>query len=255
MKSLFVIIDTMKPISIIVPALNEQDYLPTLLQSFIDQDYEGKYELIVVDGGSSDKTLEVVKEYQKFLPMLSVYKSKRGISRQRNYGAKKARFDNLIFLDADMKMPKKALGKIEKHFQEKTDFTAVPILFPYDWKFVDIILGTIGYLNFVMVRRKHPVLVGMCLITTKQVHERIGGFNEEAVVAEDVDYGLRAHESGARYHIFFNVFIRGSARRFDKTGRLKVAMTWKKWYEQVVETGAITDSDQYDYEFGKFKKN
>jgi glycosyltransferase involved in cell wall biosynthesis len=248
-------IDTMNPISIIIPALNEQDYLPILLQSFIDQNYGGKYELIVVDGGSSDKTVEVVKNYQKFLPMLSVYESRKGISRQRNYGAKKARYDNLVFLDADMKVPKKALSKIEKHFQNKSNFTAVPILFPYDGKFVDIILGAIGYLVFIMVSRKHPVLAGMCIITTKQVHNRIDGFNEQAVVAEDVDYGLRAHESRARYYIFFNVLIRGSARRFDKTGRLKVAMTWKRWYKQTVDTGAITESDQYDYEFGKFKKS
>jgi glycosyltransferase involved in cell wall biosynthesis len=243
----------MNPISIIIPALNEQEYLPTLLQSFIDQDYDGEYELIIVDGGSTDDTLGVIVKYQKLLPNISAYKYKRGISRQRNYGVKKARYDNLIFLDADMKMPGRALHKIGKHFQKKTNFTAVPILFPYDGKFVDVLLGLAGYFFFVMVRRKHPILAGMCIITTKQAHERIGGFNEKAVVAEDIDYGLRAHESGAKYYILFNVLIRGSARRFDKMGRLKVAQTWKRWYKQTVETGAITDRDQYDYEFGKFK--
>lgn len=245
----------MHPISIIIPALNEQDYLPTLLQSFIDQNYDGEYELIIVDGNSTDNTVNIARGYQKHLPNLSIYKHDVGISKQRNYGAKKARYKNLVFLDADMKMPKGELYKIGKHFQEKTNFIAVPILFPYDYKPVDVLLGLMGYLFFIKVRNTHPVLAGMCILTTKEVHERIGGFNEKAVVAEDVDYGLRAHQSGAKYYILFNVLIRGSARRFNKTGRLKVGKTWRKWYHQTVTVGAITSKDQYDYEFGKFKKS
>jgi glycosyltransferase involved in cell wall biosynthesis len=243
-----------KPFSIIVPALNEEDYLPTLLQSFIDQDYDGTYEIIVVDGGSTDDTVKVVKHFQKQLPNLSVHSWKRGTSRQRNYGVTKARYDNIIFLDADMKLPKGALRKIAKHFTGKPDLLATPILFTHEGKLVDIPLGIFGVLFFMSKRKKHPVVTGMCIITTKQIHERIGGFNEVVAVAEDVDYGLRAHRSGANYYILYDVIVRGSARRFDRTGRMAVTKTWINWYNHNVKHGPITDSSPYDYEFGNFKK-
>jgi glycosyltransferase involved in cell wall biosynthesis len=244
-----------KPISIIVPTLNEQSYLPILLQSFLDHDYEGEYEIIVIDGNSTDETVKVAKGYQTQLPNLFIYTSKRGISRQRNHGAKKARYDNLVFLDADMRVSKNTLTKLEKHFRKKTNFTAVPFLLPYDGKMIDIPLAAVGYLYFILVQHKHPILSGMCIVTTKEVHERIGGFNENVTVAEDIDYGLRAHDSGAKYYILFDLLVKGSARRFDKTGRLNVAKMWAKWYWQTVKSGPLTDSSQYDYEFGKFKKS
>jgi glycosyltransferase involved in cell wall biosynthesis len=244
-----------KPITFIVPALNEEDYLPTLLQSFVDQDFDGEFEIIVVDGGSTDDTVKVVKSFQKQLPDLSVYSWKRGTSRQRNFGARKARHDSIVFLDADMKLPKSTLRKIARHYQKKSDFIATPVLFTHDGKLRDIPLSLYGVLFFMSKRRKNPVVTGMCIITTKKIHDRIGGFNEQVKVAEDVDYGLRAHKSGANYHILFNVPVTGSARRFDRTGRIKVAKTWTGWYKQTVATGPITDSSQIDYEFGNFKKD
>lgn len=244
----------MKPISIIIPTLNEEDYLPRLLQSFADQDYKGIYEIIVVDGHSTDNTVGVIKDYQKLLPNLLSYQCEKGTSRQRNYGAKKAKYDSLIFLDGDMEVPKNSLRKIEKHFQTKENFIATPFLFPYDWKIADIFIVGMGMIYFLAVRKTNPVLAGMCIITTKQVHERIGGFNERAIVAEDVDYGLRAFRSSAKYFIFFRTFIRGSARRFDKMGRLQVGRLYMKWYKETVEHGAITDATKFNYEFGKFKK-
>ncbi|HMI09127.1 MAG TPA: glycosyltransferase [Candidatus Saccharimonadales bacterium] len=244
----------MKPISIIIPTLNEEHYLPRLLRSFVNQDFKGIYEVLVIDGHSTDKTAEVVKEYQKILPTLSIYQCDTGISKQRNYGAKKAKYDSLIFLDGDMELPKKTLLKLERHFQTKDNFIAIPALFPYDWKFVDIFLFILSTLYFVVVRYKNPILTGMCIITTKQVHNHMGGFNEKAIIAEDIEYGLRAHKNGARYYMLFGTLVRGSARRLNKTGRIKLGITWHKWYVETIKHGVITDVNKFNYEFGKFKK-
>jgi len=243
----------MKPISIIIPALNEEDYLPRLLQSFTTQKYTGIYEIIIVDGNSTDNTAMVVNEYQKRLPNLFLYQSKRGVSRQRNYGARKARYESLIFLDADMELPKKSLSKIQKHFRIKSNFIAVPALFPYDWKIRDVFAFLASVILFWVVKNRYPIIAGMCIITTKQVHERIQGFNENVVVAEDLDYGFRAFKSGAVYHMFFNILIRGSARRLEKMGRLKLGRLWYKWYVHNIKNGPITNSDTFEYEFGNFK--
>jgi glycosyltransferase involved in cell wall biosynthesis len=245
----------MSEISIIIPTLNEEAYLPILLVSIVEQDYDGKFEVIIVDGGSTDNTLQVAKKFQSKLPNLFVYSYKKGTSRQRNHGAKKALYDNLVFLDADMKLNKGTLRKLSTHFDVKDNFTATPILFPYNPKWVDYLLGIAGYAVFLLNRYRHPITSGMCIITTKSVHSKIDGFNESVSMGEDIDYGLRAHKSGATHYIFFDIIVRGSPRRLNKMGRLKVARTWSNWYNYNIKNGPILDGSNYDYEFGKFKND
>ena len=91
----------MGKLSIIIPALNEEKFLPHLLDSLVSQ--TGKnFEVIVVDGSSKDKTVEMVKSYAKKLPSLQVIVSKKAsLPFQRNMGAKAATGEWLIFVDAD----------------------------------------------------------------------------------------------------------------------------------------------------------
>jgi glycosyltransferase involved in cell wall biosynthesis len=245
----------MKPLSIIIPTLNEQDFLPILLDSIIDQDYAGTYEVIVVDGGSDDRTSDIVSTYIERLPVLSFYSYDKGISRQRNYGAKKAKYSTLVFLDADMKLAEHALANIDRQAATKDNFVAIPFISTYAGKFIDYFFVIMSYFYFVCVQRTNPITSGMCIITTKQVHDRIGGFNERLTHAEDIDYGLRAHRSGSRHYIFFSVMTRTSARRLDQLGRMHVARTWLKWYRNTVKHGALIDEDITHYNFGKFKKD
>src|ERR1700744_4037192 len=99
-------------ISIIIPAYNEEKYLPKLLYSISQQDFEGKMEVIVVDGNSEDKTIDVAKSFRKKISNLSILAlRKRGISYQRNRGAEKAKYKYLLFLDSDMILPQHFLKR------------------------------------------------------------------------------------------------------------------------------------------------
>ena len=87
-------------VSIVIPTLNEEKYLPILLQSIKKQDFKD-YEIIISDAFSIDKTIEIAKEYGA-----RVIRDKKKLpARQRNNGVKIAKGEIILFLDADTKLP------------------------------------------------------------------------------------------------------------------------------------------------------
>src|ERR1700752_822712 len=84
-------------ISVVLPVLNEEQSIRGTLQSLIRLT---PYEIIVVDGDSRDRTLEICKEFA-----VDVMHAERGRARQMNYGASRAGGDILLFLHADSQLP------------------------------------------------------------------------------------------------------------------------------------------------------
>src|SRR5262245_48069869 len=93
------------PISIVIPTLNEERYLPRLLES-LSRGGSRSLDVIVVDGRSEDGTCEVVERFRREVPShlsLRLLSSPvRNVSAQRNQGAAVARHETLLFLDADV---------------------------------------------------------------------------------------------------------------------------------------------------------
>jgi rSAM/selenodomain-associated transferase 2 len=94
-------------ISVIIPVLNEEKALPASLQRLFSLD--GDFEVIVVDGGSHDNTLQLLEQD----PRIRLYHGKTGRARQMNHGAGKARGDWLLFLHADTLLPDHALTDVQ----------------------------------------------------------------------------------------------------------------------------------------------
>ena len=103
-------------ISIIIPTLNEEKYLPHLLKSIKEQDFFSnpeKLEIIVADAGSEDKTVEIAKSFGCQI-------TKGGLpAKGKNEGAKIARGDLFLFLDSDVILDKNYLKKALKEFRER----------------------------------------------------------------------------------------------------------------------------------------
>ncbi len=87
--------------TIIIPAYNEEKYIARLLESLMHQSFRN-FEVILVDDGSKDKTLEVAKSFKNKLRLRIFSQNHLGPGAARNLAAKHARGDFLVFLDADM---------------------------------------------------------------------------------------------------------------------------------------------------------
>lgn len=102
-----------KPISVIIPLYNEEKFTGDCLQSLSRQSYK-PMEIIVVDDGSTDRTLQVAKKFKA-----KILKQKhKGPGPARNLGASNAAGEILVFLDADMTFDKNFIKDLTKPIRE-----------------------------------------------------------------------------------------------------------------------------------------
>ncbi|MDP3917459.1 MAG: glycosyltransferase family 2 protein [Nanoarchaeota archaeon] len=97
-------------ISVIIPAYNEEKYIDKCISSLLEQDYKD-YEVIVIDDGSTDDTVKIIKKFPKVILKKQNHK---GPGEARNLGAKIAKGKILVFVDADMRFPKNYLTRLTK---------------------------------------------------------------------------------------------------------------------------------------------
>lgn len=97
----------MVKVSVIIPAYNEERYIEKCLASLSKQSYRDK-EIIVVDDGSTDRTIEIAKKYH----IKIIRGEHKGPGFSRNLGAKKAQGKILVFIDADMHFDKEYIKNL-----------------------------------------------------------------------------------------------------------------------------------------------
>ena len=176
-------------ISIIIPAWNEEKYLPKLLDCIKKQAYKD-YEIIVADAGSKDRTVSIARKYgckvvKGGMPAVG-----------RNNGAKAAKGNILLFLDADVQFDNKFLENAIKEFQQRKLDIAGFRLRPIGNNAIDKIFFIIFNLWTISTQFFYPNASGGGILCRKLVHTKANGFDEKIRLSEDMDYVRRCSKHG-----------------------------------------------------------
>jgi glycosyltransferase involved in cell wall biosynthesis len=174
-------------VSIIIPAKNEEKNIGLCLGALTNIDYpKEKYELILVDNGSSDNTMTIAENFG-----VRVFeKPELTISGLRNYGAKMASGEYFAFVDADVVVSKEWLLKAVALFTNDSiacvgcgpRLPENPTWVERTWDLQIRAMPDNGIRQW---------LASMNMIIRKDVYHEVGGFNEDLITCEDVDLGYR----------------------------------------------------------------
>lgn len=214
-------------ISVIIPTLNEEKYIKKTLLSLRNQDYEGKYEIIVADSCSKDKTVDIAKKYADKVVLVKKMSPGAG----RNAGAKEAKGNILLFIDADTIAIPNLLKVVEKTFKNEKVTAAIPPMLPLEYgkHLITFILANEFGLKL-LIKLKNPILPTVCLACKKNIFLRTGGFNENLKCVEDLEFSSRLKKYGGKIIFMKDTFVLASLRRFKKWGFLKSVRAWPLGY-------------------------
>ena len=218
-------------ISFIIPTLNEEKTIEKTLKNL--SEYFGEKEIIVSDGRSSDKTIEIAKKYTDKV-IIHDGKTRQTIAGGRNVAAKTAKGDYILFLDADVYIPdinnfmKKALEIFDKD-QDVVALIPSIRVFPEMETFGDkIVFTSIDYVHILINNMmKIGGAGGEFQMVRTEIFNRVGGYDEKLVVAEDHEFLRRIAKIG---RVFFSKKLRvyHTGRRAHKIGWPKLLWQWTK---------------------------
>lgn len=202
-------------ISVIIPTYNEEKYLTKTLESIRNQKTNLDYEIIVSDCDSEDRTVEVAKKYADKI----VKSKKRSIASARNTGAKYAKGELLVFVDADTILMPDYLDFVNSKFQKDQALIALTTGFKISnqspkYIFAEEIANS--YLD-IHSRLSNAILVGINLCVYKYIFDKIGGFKD--VLLEDAQISRDLEKIG-KTKFFSERKVIVSSRKPEKIGLL-----------------------------------
>ena len=217
-------------ISIVYPTLNEEPFIGISL-SAMKSKLTLPHELIVSDGHSTDKTVEVARKYADIVVEYTGEK-RQNISQGRNAGAKAAHGEFLVFMDADSHIvdPDAFFTRALSHFEKDPDLVGLAVrlkVWPEAETLADrIIFGVMMFnlriMNNVLHVGESP---GEFQMMRRSVFEKLGGFREDLITREDSDMFLRLSKAGRTY-FDPDLTVFHSGRRAHKLGWPHLLRVW-----------------------------
>lgn len=214
-------------ISIIIPTLNEDRFLPSCIKSITNQSLpRDMYEIIVADSHSSDRTPEIAKKHADCLLDIP----REGAGAARNAGAEIAKAQILLFLDADTMIGKNFMQELLKNLDDKLIVGGTCDIYPSDgtpfgnafFKLINMIYRLVYFIG-------KPHAQTKCCFYRRDVFRSLGGFNENLIITEDQEMAWRAGKIGKM--IYLTTTAAYSSTRREKTlGYMKTLIKWLKNY-------------------------
>ena len=182
--------------SVIMPVYNAEKTLNTSIGSILTQTFSD-HEFIIIENGSTDKSLDIAKAYEAAFPKLRVLKSEpKGVSRARNMGLDEARGEYVVFLDADDSYSSNALAVMHDALMRR----------PIDL----LICGFTAYWlpDTGELQPLDPALLHLAMLDPAAYHDICFGCTADS----RVDFSLR-HQCSRAYKLSF---LRENGIRFDE---------------------------------------
>jgi glycosyltransferase involved in cell wall biosynthesis len=214
-------------VSFIIPAFNEEKRIAILINSIKKLDKNYNYEIIVADGNSTDKTVEIAEKMEAIV-IKDNKDAPKTIANGRNTGASLASGEVFIFCDADtaIKDPKIFLAEVFLVFQNPGIIGGAPGLsiFPDETNWKDKIFHYI-FNNIVRFSfmTKTPICGGQCQIVRGSSFREANGYNVNIVHEEDTDFFKRLRKIG-ELHFFSELVVYESPRRYRKFGYITLIL-------------------------------
>jgi glycosyltransferase involved in cell wall biosynthesis len=232
-------------ISAIIPTLNEELYLPLLLKSIEKQSFKD-YEVIVADSDSKDATAAIAKQFGAKVVAGGMP------AKARNNGARAAQGEFLFFLDADVIVPDDFFIKAYDEMQERYLDLATCEVTPISELYIDKVLHNLANLSVRINQYTSPHAGGFCILCTKRLFERTGGFDEQLTMAEDHDFVKRASKFSP-LRVLDSTQVSISVRRLEKEGRTMLLNKYLQVELHRIFKGELK-TDVIEYEFGNYQK-
>ena len=215
-------------LSIVIPVYNEENHLKACLDSVAAQTTK-PIEVIVVDNGSTDKSVVIAKSYP-FVRVL--HEKKLGIAYARNRGFNAAKGDIIGRIDADSRLPRDWASYAMKYLKKRPNELLTGGSYMYDFRMPRFLGWVQGQLAFRANRfiMGHYIAWGSNMAFHKNVWKKVKSrMHNDPLIHEDMDLAIHLHEAGYKitYHVGWKVGI--DSRLFTRRTRDKHMKYLSMW--------------------------
>jgi glycosyltransferase involved in cell wall biosynthesis len=228
-------------LSVIIPTLNEERHIGSLLSDIAAQTREPE-EVLVVDAGSADGTVAAARRYG-FVRLLE---GAPPVACGRNLGGRSATGDVLVFLDADVRLREGFFEGLLREFERRRLDVACPRYVPYrSTPMVDRFHALLNAL-FRASQGALPSGAGHCIVVRTRVFQGSRGF-DPSLKFDDIEL-IRRHSRGRRFGMVEErIFV--SDRRYRENGALRMMLRYSLM-ALFFALGKFRWANRIDYEFG-----